>query len=269
MGGAAAKGSLVHDYVAFTCTASAPVLSADAEFRAAANAAYAAWLKQPPYIAYRADVDVSVPAEQRYQHVARAVEVRTHDDTAVLQDLPQGQNQLGHAFPIPPWFDALSYFRLEYRLGDPFRQHNPLTQLTMYAPLHYAEAVPSSPDVAVVATTLRNYYAAYAPDSTDRIAHIALQPLAALTRGNDSDFYLHDVYVDTATDLPTRVVYDGPTTEFAVDYTTTYGPYWLIDHATYRKTLSLPLHLMQTTVLTDAHFSGFTFPQTPADPRLR
>jgi hypothetical protein len=265
----AAKGSGVHDDLAFTSKASAPVLSADAEFRAAANAAYAAWLKQPPYIAYRADVDVDVPAENQQRRISRAVEARTHDDTAVLQDLPQGQNQVGHAFPIPPWFDALSYFRLDFRLGDPVRQHNPLTQLTMFAPLHYSDAVASGPDVTVVATTLRNYYATYAPDSNDRIVHIAMQPLPALTRGNDSDFYLHDVYVDTATDLPTRVVYDGPTTEFAVDYTTTNNAYWLIDHAYYRHTLSLPLRLIQTTFTTDAHLSGFTFPQTPTDPRLR
>ncbi len=245
------------------------MLSADAEFRAAANAAYVAWLKQPPYIAYRADVDVDVPAEKQHRRVSREVEVRTKDDTAVLQDLPAGQNQLGHAFPIPPWFDALSYFRLEFRLGDPMRQHNPLTQLTMYAPLQYGEAQASRPEVTVVATTLRNYYAAYAPDSTDRIAHIQMDPLPALTRGNDSDFYLHDVYVDLATNLPTRVVYDGPTTEFAVDYTTTHNDLWLIDHAFYRHTLSAPFHLIQTTFTTDAHFSDFTFPETPADPRLR
>ncbi len=85
--------------------------------------------------------------------------------------------------------------------------------------------------MAVVATTLRNYYAASAPDSTDQIAHIAMQALPALTRGNDSDFYLHDVYVDLTTNLPTRVVYVGPTTEFSVDYTTTHNDYWLIDHA--------------------------------------
>ncbi len=245
------------------------MLSADAEFRAAANAAYAAWLKQPPYIAYRADVDVDVPAAKQQRRVSRAVEVRTKDDTAVIQDLPAGQNQLGHAFPIPPWFDALSYFRIDFRLGDPVRGHNPLTQLTMQAPLQYSTTAAGNPEATVVATTLRNYYAVYAPDSTDQIAHIALQPLPALTQGNASDFYLHDVYVDLATDLPTRVVYEGPTTEFAVDYTTTHNDLWLIDHAYYRHTLSLPLHLVQTTFTTDAHFSDFTFPAVPADPRLR
>jgi hypothetical protein len=245
------------------------VLTADAEFRAAANAAYAAWLKQPPFIAYRVEVTVDVPAQKRTQHIARAVEARTKDDTAVIQDLPQGQNQLGHAFPIPPWFDALSYFHIDFRLGDPIRLHNPMTQLTMQAPLQFSTTVTSDPGVTVVATTLRNYYASYAPDSTDTIAHIALVPLPALTQGNDSDFYLHDVYVDLATALPTRVVYDGPTTEFAVDYTTAHNDLWLIDHATYRHTLALPFHLIQTTFTTDATFGDFAFPEIPADPRLR
>jgi len=245
------------------------VLTADAEFRVAANAAYAAWLRQPPFIAYRADVDVDVPAEKQHRRISRAIEARTKDDTAVIQDLPMGQNQLGHSFPIPPWFDALSYFRIDFRLGDPLRQHNPLTQLTMQAPLQYNTQVVAGPGVTVVATTLRNYYAAYAPDTTDRIAHIALDALPALTSGNSSDFYLHDVYVDLATDLPTRVVYDGPTTEFAVDYTTTYNDYWLIDHAYYRHTISGPFRIIQTTFTTDAHLSAFTFPATPADPRLR
>ncbi len=243
------------------------MLTADAEFRVAANAAYDAWMKQPPYIAYRADVDVQVPALKQYRRVSRGVEVRTKDDVAILQDLPQGQNQVANAFPLPPTFDALSYFRIDFRLGDPLRQHNPLTVVHLIAPLHFNDPV-SHADVVV--TSLRNYYASYAPDSNEHIAHITLQPLAALTANNDSDFYLHDVYVDTGTNLPTRVVYDGPTTEFAVDYTTAFAGHWLIYHAFYRRTVALmPLHVLQTTFTTDAYLSAFSFPETPTDPRLR
>jgi hypothetical protein len=251
------------------------VLTADAEFRAVANAAFDAWQQRPPYIAYRVDVDVEVPALKQTRRIARAVEVRTRDDLAVLQDLPRGANQLGHAFPVPPTFDALSYFRFDFRLGDPIRIHNPLTTVTLLSPapnlppqpLHYSDPKPSSPEVSVVVTTLRNYYAHYAPDSTERIAHIALQALPALTRDNDSSFYLKDVYVDTATDLPSRIVYSGPTTEFTIDYATVEN-HWLIDHVRYQNTLVAPLHIGQTTVTTDAVFSAFAFPATPADPRL-
>ena len=252
------------------------MLTADAEFRTVANAAFDAWQQRPPYIAYRVDVDVEVPALKQSRRIARAVEGRTRDDLAVLQDLPRGANQLGHAFPVPPTFDALSYFRFDFHLGDPIRLHNPLTMVTMLSPgpnlppqpLHFSAPVPSGPDVAIIVTTLRNYYAQYAPDSTDRIAHIVLQALPALTHDNTSDFYLKDVYVDTATNLPTRIVYSGPATELAIDYTVVER-HWLIDRVRYKNTLFAPLHIGQTSVTTEATFSAFTFPATPADPRLK
>ena len=252
------------------------MLTADAEFRTVANAAFAAWQQQPPYIAYRVDVTVNVSGLRQSRRIERAVEMRTRDNLAVLQDLPQGQNQLGGAFPVPPSFDALSYFRLDFRLGDPIRQHNPLTAVTMLAPapglqpqpLQFSDPVPTSPDVTVVVTTLRNYYAEYAPDSTEGILHISMQPLPALTHDNDSTFYLKDVYVDAATNLPTRIVYAGPTTTFSVDYMVAEN-HWLIDHAFYSRTLVAFFHLGQTTFTTEATYSTFTFPATPADARLK
>ncbi len=264
-----------HDTRPFSTPHRSPVLTADAEFRTVANAAFDAWQQQPPYIAYRVDVDVNVPAMKTSRHVSRAVEARTSDDLAVLQDLPQGQNQLGHAFPVPPTFDALSYFRLDFHLGDPVRLHNPLTAVTMLAPepnvpprpLYYTDPAPSTPG-AVVAITLRNYYAQYADDSNDRIAHIVMQALPGLPGGHDSSFYLHDLYVDTATNLPTRIVYSGPDTDFALDYTVVDG-HWLIDHLTYRRSVVAPFHIGSTTFTTEARYGGFTFPEVPADGRLR
>jgi hypothetical protein len=250
------------------------VLTADAEFRAAANAAFDAWQKQPPYIAYRVDVDVDVPALNRSQRISRSVEARTRDDLAVLQDLPSGQNQLGHAFPVQPTFDALSYFHIDFHVTDRLRMHNPLTAVTMYPPapgvppqpLHYTDPAATGADVVV--TTLRNYYAQYAPDTTDRIAHIVMQPLPALTRDNTSTFYLKDVYVDTVSNLPTRIVYSGPTADFALDYTV-IEDHWVINRAHYRATVFAPLHIGSATFTTNATYSAFTFPTTPADPRLK
>lgn len=244
------------------------MLTADAEFREAANAAAAAWQHQPPYIAYRVDVDVNVPALDESRRISRAVVTRTDKDVAVLQDLPRGQNQIGQSFPLIPTFDALSYFRLNFRLADPIRRHNPLSGVTLDAPLTFVQPAPSSPDVAVVVTTLRNYYATYADDSTDRILHIEMHALPALTRNNSSTFYLQDVYVDSATQLPTRVVYHGPDADFAVDYTTA-GPFWLVNHVTYRRSLNAPLHIGRTSFTVDARYADFTFPTAAPDPRLR
>jgi hypothetical protein len=252
------------------------VLTADAEFRAAANAAFAAWQNAPPYIAYRVDVNVNIKALNKTRTISRAVEARTRDDLAVLQDLPRGQNQLGHAFPVSPAFDAISYFRLDFRLTDPIRQHNPLTAITLLSPgpdlppqpIRFADVAPSRPDIAVVAISLRNYYAEYAADSGDRIVHIVMHPLTALTKGNDSTYYLKDVYVDTATDLPTRIVYSGPTTEFDLDYAVR-DTHWIIMHAYYQESIFAPFHIGQTTFTTDATYSDFTFPAEPKDERLR
>jgi hypothetical protein len=250
------------------------VLTADAEFRSVANAAFDAWQKQPPYIAYRVDVDVEVPALKQSRRISRSVEARTRDDLAVLQDLPAGQNQLGHAFPVQPTFDALSYFHIDFHVTDRVRMHNPLTAITMFPPapglppqpLRYTDPVASNADVVV--TTLRNYYATYADDSTDRIAHIVMQPLPALTRGNDSTFYLKDIYVDTVSNLPTRIGYSGPAADFVLDYTVIEN-HWVVNRAHYRATVFGPLHIGQTTFTTDASYSAFAFPPTPADPRLK
>jgi hypothetical protein len=135
-------------------------------------------------------------------------------------------------------------------------------------PLRFTDPVASSPDVTVVVTSLRNYYAQYAPDSGDRIAHIVMQPLAALTRDNDSSFYLKDIYVDTVTNLPTRIVYSGPTTDFTIDYAVVEN-HWVINHVHYTRTLVAFLHIGQTTFTTDATYATFTFPATAADPRLK
>jgi hypothetical protein len=244
------------------------VLTADAAFREAANAAAAAWQRQPPYIAYRVDVDVNVPALNENRRISRAVTTRTDKDLAVLQDLPRGQNQLGQSFPLIPTFDALSYFHLNFRLGDPIRRHNPLSGVVMDAPLTFSAPQPSREDVAVVVTTLRNYYAVYADDSTEQRAHIRMDPLPALTRNNTSTFYLHDVYVDTSTHLPTRVTYRGPDADFDVDYTT-IGDRWLVNHVYYRRTMNGPLRLGRVSFTVDAHYADFSFPETPTDPRLR
>lgn len=251
------------------------MLTADAEFRAAANAAFAAWQNPPPYISYRVEVDIDVPALKRSRHISRAVESRTRDDLAVLQDLPQGQNQLGHAFPVPPTFDAISYFHLDFKLGDPVRQHNPLTAVTLLSPapglppqpIRFSDPV-ARPNVAVISTSLRNYYAQYAADSGDRIAHIIMQPLTALTKGNASDFYLKDVYIDTTNDLPTRIVYSGPTTEFTIDYAIVAN-HWLVSHAHYHSAIFAPLHIGSVSYTTDATYNDYTFPAAPKDDRLR
>ncbi len=244
------------------------MLTADAEFRAAANAAFLAWQHPPPYISYQVDVDTEVPTLKQSRKLSRAVEMRTQDNLAVLQDLPEGKNQLATAFPVPPTFDALSYFEFLFDPGDetspPFTDINLVADRPFFPPepLHFGIGTASSPDVALVVPFLRNYRAQYAPDSTEQLAHIVMVPLKPLTAGNDSTYYLKDVYVDTATNLPTRITYAGPALNFTLDYAMV-GKFWLVDHVRYNRTRGSP------PFTSDAVYSAFAFPPTPVDGRLK
>jgi hypothetical protein len=242
------------------------VLDAVAQFRQTANTAAEAWKQQPPYIAYRVSVAVDVPVLKKYRVINRGVETRTRDDYAALQDLPKGEHQYGNSFPLIPTFDALSYFRLNFKMADPVRLHNPLTAVTMQGPITFGAAAPSNADVVVI-SSLRNYYAHYADDSSDARLHLLMDPLPALTRDNDSTFYIHDVYIDPATSLPTRVTYVGPTTEFDIDYTTVDN-HPVVSHVFYKQTLIGILHLGRTTYTIDARYDNFSFPATPTDPKV-
>ena len=235
--------------------------SADVAFRLCANAAAAAFASAPPYISYRTDATVDVPSLHQHKVISRAVTARTKDDYAVLQDLPQGQRQYAHSFPLIPTFDALSYFRLEYNGG----RRDALSYVHQVQPLTFTD--PRTSSHADVVVSLRYYHATYMPDTTDSVLHIAMDPLASLTTNNNSDFYLHDLFIDAATMLPTRVVYTGPTTNFAVDYAVVQN-HWLVNHVIYDHTLFGPLRLGRVHFTVDASYTDFAFPTTPGDPKL-
>jgi hypothetical protein len=238
------------------------VIAADAQFRLTANAAAAAFANSPPYIAYKTDVVIDVPSMHQHKVVSRAVESRTRDDFAVLQDLPAGQRQYAHSFPLIPTFDALSYFRVTFN-GN---RRDLLSYVEPGAPLTFKDPRETS-HADVVIVSLRFYHASYADDTTDSIAHIQMDALPTLTQGNRSDFYIHDVYVDTATNLPTRVTYVGPTTTFTCDYDVVQT-HWLVRHVTYTHTFYGPLRIGRVTATADATNHDFAFPTEPGDPKL-
>jgi hypothetical protein len=239
-----------------------PLLPADVAFRSAANAAAAEFAKAPPYLSYRTNAVVDLPSLNKHQVIARQVETRTADDFAVLQDLPQGQRQYNHSFPLIPTFDALSYFYLQYN-GN---RHDAISYVKQVQPITFADPRLTS-HADVIVTRLRYYHATYAPDSTDAVLHLLMDPLQTLTKDNSSAFYLHDVYISGATMLPTRVVYAGRDADFACDYTT-IDNHWLVNHFTYRQTVHGPLRIGSVTFTVDGSFDNFGFPTTPADQRL-
>jgi hypothetical protein len=239
---------------------------ADQAFALAANAADAAWRARPAFITYVARSTVSAPTVNYHKSIDRAVIVRTADDLAIVQDLPQGRQQVTHAFPILPTFDALSYFRLVNNgsARDILESHvEPMGNIT------FAPPTPGAGHADVVVTTLRNYYATYDADSNDQTLHVDLKPLPALTRNNPSDLFLHDLRIDAATNLPVEVTYTGHDDRtFRVHYAVVQG-HWLIDHVFYEQTFYPPLRLARVHATVDADLGSWGFPQTAPDARLQ
>jgi hypothetical protein len=238
------------------------VIPADVAFRQTANAAAAAFAHAPPYLAYRTEVVVDVPSIRRHKVIARQVETRTADDYAALQDLPRGQYQYAHSFPFIPTFDALSYFHIEFN----GLQRDALSYVEQVQPITFTDPrATSHADLVII--SLKYYHAAYGDDTTDALAHIVMDPLPTLTTNNTSTYYLHDVYVDTATNLPTRIVYEGPDAHLTWDYTVVDG-HWLVRHAILTQTVHGWLHIGQVTFTAEATNSDFHFPDPPSDPHL-
>ncbi len=223
----------------------------------------------PPFVSYRVITHVSAPSIGQRREIQRAIAVRTKDDVAVIQDLPRGANTLGHGFPITPSFDALSYFTLSWKIGAHGTFSAYVHDIT---PLTYDLNKAKGADVVVM--RLLQYRAEYASDSSDAAdgkTHITLVPYDFVKRRAtkpDSTFYLSDVVIDNATQLPSRVRYrGGDDIDFAVDYTTTAG-HWLVSHAHYEETLHGPLRIGRLHVMADAVYDQFAFPESAPDPRL-
>ena len=223
----------------------------------------------PPFVSYRVITQVSAPSIGQHREIARAVAVRTKDDLAVIQDLPRGANTVGHGFPIPPSFDALSYFTLSWKVGA----HGAFSAYVHdVTPLTYDMTKSKTADVVVM--RLLQYRAEYAADSSDAMGgktHITLVPYDFVKRRAtkpDSTFYLSDVVIDNATQLPSRVRYrGGDDIDFAIDYAMTDG-HWLVSHAHYEETLHGPLRIGRLHVIADAVYDQFAFPDGAPDPRL-
>jgi hypothetical protein len=238
-------------------------------FQHAANAAAAVYEKAPPFVTYRVLTHVSAPSLGKSRDVLRDVAVRTSDDVAVIQDLPQGANNLAHGFPITPVFDALSYFELSWKVGYHTEVSSYVHDVT---PLTYGDV--SSSDADAVVVRLKRYKATYADDSSDAPdgkTHIVMVPYDFYKAQGDPDntFFLSDVVIDNATQLPISVTYTGGNnTTFVCDYGSDTG-HWVVKHLHYETTLHGPLRIGLLHVIADATFDHFAFPENAPDPRLQ
>ena len=224
--------------------------------------------KAPPFITYRATAHVAAPSLGKHRDVLRLIKLRTSDDLAVIQDLPQGENQMGHGFPVTPVFDALSNFTLSWKVGAHMEMSSYVHDVQ---PLVYQDPN-SSADVVVV--RLKYYKADYAPDSSDAPdgkTHVILQPFDFVKREveqPDSTFFLSDLYIDNASGLPTEVRYaGGDDIVFVIDYGMVQNHY-VVTHGHYEETLHGPLHIGRLHVIADVDYDQYVFADTAPDPRL-
>jgi hypothetical protein len=234
-----------------------------------ANAAAAEWRKRPAYVTYHVDTTVSAPSMNKKREILRYVAARTSDDTAIVQDLPQGREQITHAFPLLPTFDAISAFTLTWQT----RLHDTLeSYIHDITPLEYTIPTAQTEHADVVVFRLRAYRASYAADSSEAPGgrtHLTMEPYQFVKdKASKDEFFLDDVVIDNATDLPQHVSYSGPDgLVFAVDYTTVDG-HWVVNHTHYEQTAFAPLRLGMVHGIADARFDQFTFPASAPDPRL-
>jgi hypothetical protein len=244
-------------------------LSASDLFRLAANTAAAIYSAPPPFVTYHVHTHASAPGVIRDTADERTVLVRTADDRAVVTDLANGRVSTGSSFPMPPIFDALASFSLNFSVSggaglDNFHVSN-LVPMEFRKPQRADGTVP---DVQVI--YLRNYTAAYAeppPADVAQPAHIVLTPTAVFAAAHPPG-YLRDVFVDQTTLLPTRVDYTGPNLSMNVQYASEDGHWVVRGFELHTVGRGGPFGLLKSTVSMSATYDTYTFPATAPDPRL-
>ncbi|MDQ2663945.1 MAG: hypothetical protein M3Y18_07940, partial [Candidatus Eremiobacteraeota bacterium] len=167
-----------------------------ARFANRTAAAYTA--NAPAYMAYRERTHFTIPRYHYEREIDRAIEVRVADDSAIMQDLPQGASRTGQAFPIIPYLDPFSaldvaYFANLKRVDIALKRNPP-----------YIFPLPDAdPTVNVVVAYSTFWVPTYAPDSSSTRVHLLISPTQ---RWPDGLYYPADIVEDAQTHLPAHVV---------------------------------------------------------------
>ena len=243
------------------------MLSAPEAFMAVANATAAIVRHEPAYVTYR--VSGTMHFAQGDGAVARTVTVRTADGNALVRDERTGQEALEPPFPAPPTFDALAHFTLHGEWsalpGKDGTTRDVHLRVTNIAPLAYT-LTESHADVVV--RSVRGYTIAYAEPGNDGTTHLRLEPTHQyFVDGPHRTAWLHDVWFDPTTNIPTHVVWNGHD-RFEMDarYTTIDGV-WLL-HELRVAQVFRTLGIIQTAAWFDGVYDNYVLSSTSPDPRL-
>jgi hypothetical protein len=242
------------------------MVSAPETFMAVANATAAVVQKAPPYVTYR--VRGTVHFFKGDGAIDRTVTVRTSDGDAVVHDERSGKDVLAPPFPAPPNFDALSTFELKGRWTARHDRsssdglvRNTDVHVENATPLRYA-SVASRSDA--VGRSVRGYAVTYAGEPDAGGVHLHFEPGAAYF--HDHTQWLHDVWYDPATMLPTRVVWNG-NDHMVLDarYAAVDGA-WLLRSIDFGRVFYPPLSRIAAAFHGD--YTDYRFSDTAPDPRL-
>ncbi len=235
------------------------MVSADVALVNMMNRTASAYVQNAPvFIVYRERTHVTASIG-RAQEIDRTVKVRQADNYAVMQDLPQGGERTGQAFPIIPYFDPFSNFTYSW-----FANLKSV-DITLNRTAPSVWPLPAGDPIADLVVPYISFWApSYAADSAPSRLHFRILPTPALTSGQ---FFPYDVTVDPSGGLPSHIElrFVGDPTIISLDYQTVSG-YWIIAHARY----TAPQHFgpLNFTVVSDTTYDQFQFPATAPDPRL-
>lgn len=235
------------------------MMTADLALALLINRTSASYQANPPlYMTYTEHTHLSAPTMGRSVDVNRAVSVRIADNFAVMQDLPQGAQRTGQAFPVPAYFDALAGFSFSYYVAP--RRFD----ITVHQGRPYVFPTPApDPSVDVVVAYNSFWAAHYASDSTDAALHVLIDPTPRI-----HGLYPSEVVEDPASKLPAHIEYRGTGGDDEIitfDYQVLQG-YWVLTHCTFTGTQHALGARFKT--ITDVTFSNIAFPTEAPDPRL-
>jgi hypothetical protein len=213
----------------------------------------------PLYMTYVEHTRVSAPTLGRAQDIDRSVMVRVGDNLAVMQDLPNGGQRVGQAFPIIPFFDPFSNFKFSY-----FANLKRVDIMLDRGAPFFLPIPPPDPTVNVVVPYNSFWAARYATDSTDSAIHLLIEPTARVRQG----LYPADVAEDASSHLPSHIemrVAGASDEVISLDYSMLDG-HWVITHGTFSQTMHVAF--LTYKIIADVTYSQITFPTEAPDPRL-
>jgi hypothetical protein len=213
----------------------------------------------PVYMTYDEYTHVNAPSLGRTQDINRSIAVRVADNLAVMQDLPNGGQRQGQAFPVVAYFDPFAPFTFSY-FANLKRVDISLTRGTPYT----VRLPAPDPTVNAVVPYFSEYDVRYAPDSTENAVHLVITPTARLQSGT---FYWSDVVEDPQTQLPSHIEMRlaGDDESIALDFKVIDG-HWVIVHGTFSATQHAAF--LTFKVIADVTFQNIAFPTEAPDSLL-